>query len=186
MPKKRIILGISGSVAAKLSPQLVIGLQRLADVEVVITPKVNYFCPLPILNALDVKVWHDDNEWIGEHYERDQDIPHISIGDRGDILLIAPLSAQTLSKLALGLADNILTCLYYAWPTNKPVIIAPAMNTRMWDNPLTKQHLATLLNRPQHFIINPIYKRLACGSTGIGAMAECDDIITTCDNIMKK
>ena len=111
-----------------------------------------------------------------------------------------PLDANTLAKFALGLSDNFLTCLFRAWDFNRPVVLAPAMNTLMWDSPVTKRHLRQLLedrgdghhgdhwtlddapsvfarHAPGLVLLPPQSKRLACGDMGQGAMAEVGVII---------
>jgi phosphopantothenoylcysteine decarboxylase len=115
-------------------------------------------------------------------------------------LLLAPLDANTLAKLANGLADNCLTSVWRAWDPDRPVILAPAMNTFMWEHPLTARHLGQLaahagagpapegmeLERlvtwinatcPRLRIVPPQNKRLACGDVGVGAMAELTDLV---------
>ena len=115
------------------------------------------------------------------------------------MLIVAPLDANTLAKFALGLSDNFLTCIFRAWDFSKPVILAPAMNTLMWDSPVTLRHLRQLLvdrapgpierdwsladapdvfarHTPSIVLIPPQSKRLACGEIGIGAMAEVPQI----------
>ena len=109
--------------------------------------------------------------------------------------MIAPLDANTLAKLALGISDNALTCVFRAWDFNRPVVLAPAMNTLMWESPVTRRHLAGLLadrgdgqtpegwtlgeadaifarHAPRIVLVPPQAKRLACGDLGLGAMAE--------------
>jgi phosphopantothenoylcysteine decarboxylase len=134
-------------------------------------------------------------------YQRDDPVLHIELRRWADLLLIAPLDANTLAKLAHGLSDNLLTCLYRAWDRRRPILLAPAMNTFMWENPLTGRHLRLLLdlhgdgaappppgapldeviaalNRdcPRLRVCPPQSKRLACGDEGVGAMAEVDAI----------
>jgi phosphopantothenoylcysteine decarboxylase len=134
-------------------------------------------------------------------YQRDDPVLHIELRRWADLLLIAPLDANTLAKLAHGLSDNLLTCLYRAWDRRRPILLAPAMNTFMWENPLTGRHLRLLLdlhgdgapppppgapldeviaalNRdcPCLRLCPPQNKRLACGDEGVGAMAEVDAI----------
>src|SRR5262249_9017680 len=110
-------------------------------------------------------------------------------------LVVAPLDANTLAKFALGLSDNFLTCLFRAWDFARPVFLAPAMNTLMWQSPVTLRHLRQLLedhagapipgvwtldeapevfasHAPRIIMIPPQAKRLACGDIGIGAMAD--------------
>jgi len=141
-----------------------------------------------------VRVWKDSDEWfranhlrvVESHgrgavvaYQRDDVIPHIELRKWADILVIAPLSANTLTKLALGLSDNLLTSLFYAWDPNKPVLMAPAMNTFMWQNPLTKAHLHAFLvcKNTKRSLVMPQSKKLACGDEGIGAMADIAVIV---------
>ena len=175
--RPHILLGVTGSVAAKLTPKLVSALQELGEVEVVATEPARYFWDG---TSTGTRLWTEADEWPGRLYQKDQEVPHIALGDWADVLVIAPLTATTLAKLALGLADNLLTSVYYAWPTGKPVVVAPAMNTRMWLNPLTRAYLDLLRERTtRHRVILPVSKRLACGTTGFGAMAEIETIKQT-------
>ncbi len=168
--RPNILLGVTGSVAAKLTPKLVSELKLIGGVEVVATDPALYFWKREETGA---RLWTEADEWPGGLYVKDQPVPHIALGDRADVLVIAPLTANTLTKLALGIADNLLTCTAYAWPDAKPLVIAPAMNTRMWQNGLTRDHLAALSQRlPAFSLVPPAARRLACGTTGIGAMAD--------------
>jgi phosphopantothenoylcysteine decarboxylase len=118
---------------------------------------------------------------------------HIQLRDWADIALVAPLSAHTLAKIAGGLCDDTLTCILRAWdfrPTgnrqvtntnSKPILLAPAMNTAMWNHPLTQQQFQII----QSFsasdtsivkVLPPVVKTLACGDIGTGAMADLADI----------
>ncbi len=146
----------------------------------------------------------DEDEWPGRdhgsRYRRDDPVLHIELRRWADLFLIAPLDANTLAKLAAGLADNCLTCVWRAWDPARPVILAPAMNTLMWEHPLTSRHLRQLavdagagsalehldveelidwINRscPKLHIVPPVSKRLACGDIGVGAMAEVREIV---------
>ena len=114
--------------------------------------------------------------------------------------MIAPLDANTLAKLAGGICDNCLTCVWRAWDTARPVVLAPAMNTLMWDHPLTYRHLRQIavdagaaslpqacpldeliaqINRqcPRLRVVAPQSKRLACGDVGVGGLAEIAEIV---------
>jgi len=209
-----ILLGTTGSVAAVRTPALC---DKLAEagfrVKVVATQAALYFFDPAALTKSPAKsgsrdpeiVVLDEDEWIrrrtGERYQRDDPVLHIELRRWADLLLIAPLDANTLAKLAYGLADNCLTCVWRAWDPTRPVILAPAMNTLMWENPLTGQHLRLLANtmgatlahdglNPEQIvgwindhstrlrIIAPQCKRLACGDIGMGGLAEVDDIVT--------
>ena len=90
----------------------------------------------------------DEDEWPGRdegrRWQRDEDVLHIELRRWADVLLIAPLDANTLAKLANGLADNCLTCVWRAWEPGRPVVLAPAMNTLMWQHPATGRHLRQL------------------------------------------
>jgi phosphopantothenoylcysteine decarboxylase len=100
----------------------------------------------------------DEDEWPGQEsgrrYERDDPVLHIELRRWADLLLIAPLDANTLAKLAAGLADNCLTCVWRAWDPHRPVILAPAMNTLMWEHPLTARHLRQVA--ASQFVVLPL------------------------------
>jgi phosphopantothenoylcysteine decarboxylase len=104
---------------------------------------------------------------------------HIELRRWADVLLIAPLDAHTLAKLALGMADNCLTCVYRAWDRTRPIVLVPAMNTLMWEHPATARHLRQIAEDvgPALRVVPPISKRLACDDVGMGAMAERDVIL---------
>src|SRR5439155_25384267 len=86
----------------------------------------------------------DEDEWPGERYRRGDAVLHIELRRWAEVLLIAPLDANTLAKLALGLTDNCLTCVYRAWERARPVLLAPAMNTLMWEHPATQRQLVQI------------------------------------------
>src|SRR5204862_6344568 len=90
----------------------------------------------------------DADEWPGRgqggHYRRDDQVLHIELRRWADVLVIAPLDANTLAKLANGLTDNCLTCVWRAWEPSRPAVLAPAMNTLMWRHPATARHLRQL------------------------------------------
>src|SRR5947208_12363162 len=132
----------------------------------------------------------DEDEWpgrgAGERYARGDRVLHIELRKWADVYLVAPLDANTLAKLAVGLCDNCLTCVWRAWDVAKPVVLAPAMNTLMWQHPFTRRHLKALAadagaaHIPNHLddaqliaqindrsktlrIVTPVTKQLACG-----------------------
>src|SRR5205823_969202 len=86
----------------------------------------------------------DEDEWPGQKYQRGDTVLHIELRRWADLFLVAPLDANTLAKLANGLSDNCLTCVWRAWDPARPVMLAPAMNTLMWEHPLTARHLRQL------------------------------------------
>ena len=117
---------------------------------------------------------HVDADVVGRYRPALDKLPEVA-----DVLLIAPLDANTLAKLALGLTDNCLTCVYRAWDPARPVILAPAMNTLMWEHPAMARHLAQVTAdlRGALRVVPPISKKLACDDVGLGAMAERAEIL---------
>lgn len=115
---------------------------------------------------------------------------HIELRKWADVLVIAPLSANTLGKMANGICDNLVTSVFRAWNVKeKPVIIAPAMNTLMWNSPFTEQHLETLQSlfnggTSKLHLIEPISKKLMCNDVGKGAMATPNTIAQTTVNVL--
>ncbi|XP_032218225.2 phosphopantothenoylcysteine decarboxylase isoform X3 [Nematostella vectensis] len=103
---------------------------------------------------------------------------HIELRRWADMMVIAPLDANTMAKLANGICDNLLTCIVRAWDTKKTLLFCPAMNTYMWEHPLTSEHIERLC-RLGYVQIFPISKKLACGDVGVGAMAEVETIVST-------
>ena len=185
----KVLLGVTGSVAATLTGKLA-GKLTAANhkVQIVATKPSFYFWQENDLAPEvkdQVRIWRDESEWPGERYVKDSPIPHIELGKWADILLIAPLSKNTLFKIANGAADNLLTCIVAAWwPLNdeeplKPLVVAPAMNTRMWYHPSTFEQLERLqdLYQDSLTVIEPAMRELACGETGVGALADLDEII---------
>ncbi|GLD99974.1 hypothetical protein PINS_up008702 [Pythium insidiosum] len=173
--KPRILLGVSGSVAAVKAPELALRLHAFADVRVVVTASAEFF--LARAKEYDaehaarfeaardaIPVIRDADEWAAWNVVGDP-VVHIDLKDWADMVVIAPLSANTLAKLANGLSDNLLTCVARAWTISKPIIVAPAMNTDMWNHPLTDRHLR-VLEELNYKIIPPVEKRLACGVVG--------------------
>src|SRR5438876_314829 len=187
-----VLLGVTGSVAAVRTPALFAALARAGHaVRVVATGASLYFFDPADVGPADAKVVTvDADEWpgrdAGRRYQRDDPVLHIELRRWAELFLIAPLDANTLAKLANGLADNCLTCVWRAWDPGRPVVLAPAMNTLMWQHPLTRRHfrqlaadccereapaglgleaLLTWINEqsPQLSVIPPQSKRLACG-----------------------
>ena len=112
-----------------------------------------FFDPDALLPAGDEPlggpVFRDADEWPGSRYQRDDPVLHIEFRKWADVLLVAPLDANTLAKFALGLSDNFLTCIFRAWDFERPVVLAPAMNTLMWQSPVTTASPAADPCRPR-------------------------------------
>ncbi len=182
-----VLLGVTGSVAAIYTPQLYVDLRQAGHaVEIVATKSALYFFDAAVIEPTadgqrnKSVVIIDEDEWPGERYQRGDPVLHIELRRWADVLLIAPLDANTLAKLALGVTDNCLTCVYRAWDRAKPVVLAPAMNTLMWEHPATARHLAQIAAdlRGSLRVVEPISKKLACDDVGLGAMAERAEIVT--------
>jgi phosphopantothenoylcysteine decarboxylase len=198
----RLILGVTGSVAAIRTPALFGALSAAGhEVRIVATePALYFFDSNKVDGAGDARrLYRDADEWPGTRYDRGDHVLHIELRKWADLLIVAPLDANTLAKFALGLSDNCLSCVFRAWDFTKPVILAPAMNTFMWESPVTLRHLRQLLadrsgeavaniasleeapasfarRVPRIVLIPPQAKRLACGDVGVGAMAEVTEI----------
>lgn len=174
--KPRILLAASGSVAAIKFSNLCHCFSEWAEVKAVATKSSLHFIDKPSLPK-NVALYTDEDEWSGWQRIGDS-VLHIELRRWADIMVIAPLSANTLAKIAGGLCDNLLTCIVRAWDYSKPLFVAPAMNTFMWTNPFTERHLMAL-DEFGISLIPPVSKRLACGDYGNGAMAEPSLIFTT-------
>lgn len=113
-----------------------------------------------------------------------QTINHIDLAKEADVFLIAPASANTIAKLSYGMADNIVTTTALALPADTPKLIAPAMNTNMYNNPMTKRNIEQLI-QAGYQKIEPRSTRLACGDVGKGALADLDTIIESVLKVCK-
>lgn len=181
----KVLLGATGSVAAIRVPDLYDELRRSGhEVRIVATESSTYFfdptrvAPRPGGGRDPAVVTLDSDEWPGERWERGDPVLHIELRRWADLLLVAPLDAGTLAKFALGICDNCLTCVWRAWDRARPIVLAPAMNTLMWDHPATSRHLEQIAaDMDQVHWIGPIEKKLACDDVGLGAMAEVAEIV---------
>lgn len=204
-----ILLGVTGSVAAIHTPLLLEELQQAGHtVKIVATRSALYFFDPAALSPTGQRdkniVLLDEDEWPGmdegRTYQRGAEVLHIELRRWADVLLIAPLDANTLAKLALGVCDNCLTCVYRAWDRSRRIVLAPAMNTLMWEHPATLRHLRQVIEDvsgeapPRELdlstlcewinqelktlrIAKPQAKELACKEVGMGAMAARADLL---------
>lgn len=130
-----------------------------------------------------VSVYRDSDEWTSWQ-NRGDPVLHIDLGKWADIMIIAPLDANSLAKIAHGICDNFLLCTVRAWDLTKPLYFCPAMNTKMWLHPITGQQIETL-KKWNYQEIPCISKTLMCGDTGIGAMATTDTIVSEILNCLQ-
>ena len=166
---RRILLGVTGSIAAYKAAELVrLFVKNGDEVRVVMTPAATRFvAPLTFQtlsrNPVYIEEFDRPVEWRPEH---------ISLADC-DLAVVAPASANTLAKLRHGIADNLLTSTLLA--TRAPVAVAPAMNDGMWESPVTQENIAALGARGVKVLV-PGTGELACGTVGLGRMAEPAEI----------
>lgn len=145
-----------------------------------IHPKAEYHLHNYLTNG-----WLDNKGLAHTRYIKDFPVLHIELRKWADVLVIAPLSANTLAKMANGLCDNLLTNVVRAWDPTKPIIVAPAMNTEMWKGPFSLQHLNSLRKVYDFNIVSPQIKILACGDVCTGAMAQIENIINAVQKSFK-
>ena len=169
---KSIVLGVTGGIAAYKVVEVASRLVKAgAMVDVIMTEAATEFvAPLTFQAITHRPVVIEMFALLQE-----TEIGHISLAERADLLLIAPLTANTLAKLAGGLADNVLTATALA--TRAPFLLAPAMNTGMWENPITLANLARLQEARDVTVVGPAYGRLASGAVGAGRIVEAEEIV---------
>ena len=167
---KSVILGVTGSIAAYKSAELVSLLVKQGhEVFVVMTHDATEFiAPLTLQtlskNPVTTSFFDEKENWRPGHIE---------LADRANLLLIAPATANIIAELAHGLAGHPLAAIALA--TRAPILLAPAMNGKMWDHPATKENVETLKSRGVEFI-GPEEEMLACGYEGLGRLWKVDDI----------
>ena len=177
-PHKTIVVGITGSIAAYKAADLVSKLvKRAHDVHVVMTAGAQQF-----ITPLTLQTLSKNPVLISIFDERESWRPgHIDLADRANLLLIAPATANIIAELAQGLAGNPLGEIALA--TLAPVLIAPAMNGKMWLHAATQQNVATLKTRGVQFI-GPEEGMLACGYEGLGRLWNVDAIVTRAEEMI--
>jgi len=169
---KNIVLGVTGSIAAYKAAELTSQLtKRGCEVHVVMTADaLRFITPLAFktLSRLPVvtDLYDEEEGWQPTH---------IKLADEADLLLIAPATANTLAKMANGIADDALTCIALALNPKAKVLVAPAMNGKMWQHPATQQNVATLKARGAEFI-GPEEGLLSCGYEGLGRLWPAEKV----------
>ena len=170
-----ILLAVTGSISAYKAADLTSQLTKLGhQVKILMIPAATAFITPLTLQVLSkqavlVEVMTEDDP---------KQIQHIDLGKEADLFLVAPASANTIAKLAIGLADNMVTSTALALPQGTKKILAPAMNTKMLEHPATQRNLK-LLQDYGYQIIQPRHATLACGDQGSGALASIETILTT-------
>ena len=163
---KNIVLGVTGSIAAYKAAELTsLLVKQGCDVRVVMTADaLRFVTPVTFKtlsrNPVTCDLYDEEEGWKPAH---------IKLADEADLLLVAPITANTLAKLALGLANDALSCVALALNPNASLLLAPAMNGKMWLHPATQQNAATLKARGAEFI-GPEEGLLSCGYEGLGRL----------------
>ena len=175
----KILLGVTGSIAAYKAAELARMFVRSGhEVKAIMTPAATKFVsPLTFMtltrNPVAVDEFAPPTEWKPGH---------ISLAEWAELVVVAPASANTLAKMRYGLADNYLTSVLLA--AKAPILVAPAMNTGMWENPVTQENLKALAARGVK-IVDPDEGELACGTCGKGRMSEPEVVFAAAEKLLK-
>lgn len=193
LQRLRVVLVATGSVASVKVPELSTALCKEVALELVVVLTgpaetmagrvAGRYCSKELLQEWEqlqragrVRVLCDADEWEGYEDVSTDAVVHVELRKWADAAVVAPCSANSLAKVALGLCDNLAMSLLRCWDPEKPIIVAPAMNTMMWEHPTTAAHLRTLESWGYR-IIPTASKRLACGDEGRGALAPVAEIV---------
>jgi phosphopantothenoylcysteine decarboxylase / phosphopantothenate---cysteine ligase len=177
---KTIVLGVTGSIAAFKAPDLASRLtQAGARVNVIMTPEaIEFVTPLTFRSLTHrpvvTKMFALESEFSVEH---------VALAEAADMVIVAPATANIISKFVTGMADDMLSCTVLA--TKAPVLVSPAMNVNMYQNSITRENISKLKARGFHFV-GPTTGRLASGITGEGRFVEVEKIIETADRLLGK
>jgi phosphopantothenoylcysteine synthetase/decarboxylase len=176
-PENRcLVLGVTGSIAAHKAVDIASQLtKKNFDVHVVLTSDaLQFITALPFKtltrNPVVTSIYDEDEGWKPRH---------VDLADRAALFLVAPATANTIAKISLGLADDALSCIALALNPGASVIIAPAMNGKMWEHPATRENVERLKQRGVQFV-DPAEGLLSCGYEGVGRLAEVETIVNAC------
>jgi len=173
-----VLLGVSGGIAAYKAADLVSQLVKAdCSVRVVMTPSATRFVTALTFEAMSGHPVMVDALATGGGGSASA-VEHIDWAKWADRAVVAPCTANTLAKLAVGLADDALSTVFMALPAGVPTTICPAMNTAMWEHPVVQRNLRWLDDLGRYRIVAPTSKRLACGDVGVGGLAEVADIVS--------
>jgi phosphopantothenoylcysteine decarboxylase / phosphopantothenate---cysteine ligase len=180
LPDRRILIGVTGGIAAYKVAQVVSTLAKAgAEVRVIVTAAAAQFItPLTFATLSRSPAYTDADFWQPVHGRP----LHIELAEWAEVFLIAPLTANTLGKLTHGLADNLLTNTILA--STCPVLLAPAMNTDMWEQVTVQRNWAQLLDDPRYHAANPGAGILACDRVGAGRMAEPAELVASIESLL--
>lgn len=176
MHGRRVVLGVSGGIAAYKAIEVC---RRLTDagatVSPVLTPEALHFVTTTTFSALAAEPARTSL------WDSPEPSPHTTLGQRADLVVVAPATARVLAAYAVGLSDDLLTATLLA--TRAPVVVCPAMHTEMWEQPAVQANVATLVARGVH-VVGPAEGHLAGGDVGRGRLAEPADIVAACASVL--
>src|SRR3954470_12707646 len=176
---KKIVLGITGGISAYKGAELCRLLRKAgAEVRVVMTRAAGEFITPLTLQTLSGQPVARDLFDLGQ----EATIGHIEIADQADAVVVAPATADAIARFAAGMADDLLSAVLLA--TRAPVLLAPAMNVNMWENPLTPANLARLVGTGRVTSVGPDAGELACGWIGAGRLVEPTEIVAALDRLL--
>jgi|AntAceMinimDraft_18_1070375.scaffolds.fasta_scaffold01189_6 phosphopantothenoylcysteine decarboxylase/phosphopantothenate--cysteine ligase len=174
MENKKVLIGVTGGAAI----YKICGLVRLFKrndfrVRMVMTQSATKLISPSLFQALSgtpvaTKLFHPEEEGL----------KHISLSQWADLFIVAPATANTISKIASGIADNLLTSTVLAFPSTSPLLIAPAMNNHMWENEATQNNIKIIESRTSYHLVGPETGLLTNGQKGKGRMTEAEEIFT--------
>jgi len=177
---REVVLGVCGGIAAYKAAAVVSALvQRGCGVTVAMTEAARHFITPLTFEALSGRRAHL-NLW---DVTDDYDPQHLRLTERADLVLVAPATANILAKMALGLADDLLSTMLLA--ASGPVLLAPAMNSRMWENPAVQRNIKLLREAKCHFV-GPDSGWMACRTVGVGRMADPSEIVSRAVDLITK
>lgn len=179
-----LLLAVSGGIAAYRACDLVSQAVKAGHaVRVVMTRNATRFVGPVSLQALSGHpVLLDTFQEVGGG----DGIDHVQWAKWAQVAVVAPATANTLARLALGLADDATSTVFLALPAAVPVVLAPAMNTQMWAHPATQRNLRWLAEMGRYHVVGPVEKRLACGDVGLGGMADPRDILAAVEEVGRR
>lgn len=180
LKNKKVLVGVTGGIAAYKACSLVnLFIKEDAEVRVMMTEAATKFVtPLTFQSLTNHPVYTDMWKPIDEH-----SVEHISLSHWPDAIIIAPATANTIAKIAYGIADNLLTTIVLAAKPDTKIIVAPAMNTFMWENDVTKRNIATI-KKDGKIIVDPREGVLACRDEGAGKIAENNMIVEAVKKVL--
>ena len=174
----RILLGVTGGIAAYKACELVsLAVKAGHSVRVCMTSHATRFVGPVTFEALSGNPVLLDTFAGAPIPGSTSAIDHIAWAKWAEVALVAPCSANTLGKLACGLADDALSTVLMALPEGVPVVLAPAMNTEMWNHPAVRRNLGWLRDLGRYQFVDPVTKRLACGDVGPGGLADPAELL---------